>query len=156
MGNFKEHGLMLYLSPPLYLGFIKLQADKGLGRSYAGLLAFTEGIHALGYISDEDYEIHKRRYSRGLNEQEEKPFTLEQIRTKTEREKMQKTFSMVLDQWADHPAKTWRSGWIKKAKEWKDKIPNAELVLALANADNKTDVVRRVDSMESLKREVEG
>jgi hypothetical protein len=31
--GFKEHGLMLYLTPSLYLGFIKLQGEKELGRA---------------------------------------------------------------------------------------------------------------------------
>lgn len=29
MGDFKEHGVMLYLDKILYKAFIKLQADKG-------------------------------------------------------------------------------------------------------------------------------
>ena len=39
--SFREHGVMLYLDKTLYKAFIRLQADKGLGRSYAGLLPFT-------------------------------------------------------------------------------------------------------------------
>ncbi len=56
MRGFKEHGLMLFLGKPLYNAFIKLQADKGLGRSYAGLLSFTSGLYYLGYLSKIDYE----------------------------------------------------------------------------------------------------
>lgn len=35
MGDFREHGVMLYLDKVLYKAFIRLQADKGLGRSFA-------------------------------------------------------------------------------------------------------------------------
>ena len=81
---------------------------------------------------------------------------MEQLQTKNEQEKMTKKFSMVLDQWSLHIDKKWRNHWIREAEAWKDKVPNAELVLALANTDNKINVVRRVVSIESLKREVEG
>ena len=43
--GFREHGVMLYLDKALYKAFIRLQADKGLGRSYAGLLPFVEGLY---------------------------------------------------------------------------------------------------------------
>jgi hypothetical protein len=130
--SFKEHGLPLYLSPPLYLGLIKLQADKGLGKSYAGLLAFVEGLHKLGYLSDSDYEVHVKRYSRGLAEQENQPLPLERLNAKKELEKKAKIFSMVLDQWAEHPDIKWRQKWIAEAEKWKNKIPTAKLVLDLA------------------------
>jgi hypothetical protein len=58
-------------------------------------------------------------------------------REQTELENKQKTFSMVLNQWADHPDKTWRENWFKQAEEWKEKIPNAKLILALKNGDAK-------------------
>ena len=67
MGKFREHGVLIYLSPELYLGFVKLQADKSLGRSYAGLNAFTRGLFEMGYISEEVYEKHMRRYNVPLN-----------------------------------------------------------------------------------------
>jgi hypothetical protein len=66
MGDFKEHGLMLFLGRESYVGFIKLQADKGLGRSFAGQLAFNTGLYNLGYLSKEDYEQLAKKYSQGL------------------------------------------------------------------------------------------
>lgn len=69
MGDFREHGVMLYLDKTLYRAFIKLQADKGLGRSYAGLLPFTEGLFHLGYLSKQDHEEHVAKYSQGLIEE---------------------------------------------------------------------------------------
>jgi len=73
MGNFKEHGVMLFLDKILYTAFIKLQADKGLGRSFAGLLPFTEGLYHLGYLSKEDYEAHIEKYSIPLDIEESRP-----------------------------------------------------------------------------------
>lgn len=78
MGEFREHGLMLYLGPQLYSAFIRLQADKDLGRSYAGLLAFVEGLHELGYLSDKDYAVAVKRYNQPMNpEQPETPEVVE-------------------------------------------------------------------------------
>ena len=154
MAGFREHGLMLYLCPELQIAHVKLQAAKELGRSYAGLYAFTEGLYKLGFLEKPDYEMLCKKYSQGLSK--EQPLTMEQLQTKNEQEKMTKKFSMVLDQWSLHIDKKWRDHWIREAEAWKDKVPNAELVLALANEDNKGNVVRRVDSMESLKSEGDG
>ena len=47
-------------------------------------------------------------------------------------EKLNKTLGMIADQWALHPSKEWRRRWIKTAEEHSE-LPNAKLVLALAN-----------------------
>lgn len=134
MGNFKEHGLMLYLGPELLIAHVKLQAAKELGRSYAGLLALTEGLYKLGFLEQADYERLRAYYSQGPKKTQ--PLTMEQLQTRTEQDKMAKKFSGVLEQWADHPDAKWRSRWISEAKLWKDKIPVAKMVLALANGED--------------------
>jgi hypothetical protein len=135
MGNFREHGLMLFLSPSLYMAFIKLQGDKGLGRSFAGLLAFNEGMHNLRYITDDEYEINKQKYSRKLIEIEpQKPLSLEQVNVKKELDKMSRAFSEVLRQWnLTHNDPHWKEKWFEKAEVWKDKIPSASMIIDLKN-----------------------
>lgn len=128
MGKFREHGVMLFLSQELYIGFIKLQADKGLGRSFAGLLPFVEGLYSMGYITQEVYEEHKKRYSQPLVA--EKPLTLKQLKKKESIAKITKEFSNVIKQWDSMNVKA-KNFWIKKAKEYRDTIPNAKLVLGL-------------------------
>jgi len=64
-----------YLPPELYLGIVKLQADRGLGRIYPVLLAITEGLYQMGYISKEVYEIYSKKYSEKLIKEEVKPLT---------------------------------------------------------------------------------
>ena len=154
---FKEHGLILYLCPELQIAHATLQARDKLGRSYSGLKALTEGYYRLGVLSKEDYERLMRKYSEGLVK-EEKPLSTEELQTKNEAEKMAKTFSMVLEQWnlERDNKQNWRKRWIREAEAWKGKVPNAKLVLALANEDSKGNVVRRVVSMESLKSEGDG
>jgi len=132
--GFREHGIMLYLDKTLYKAFIKLQADKGLGRSYAGLLPFVEGLYHLGYLSKEEYETHFQKYNTPLTE-EPKPLTKEQMQEREKLKKLNKNFSMVIEQWNLHPSLEWRLKWIKQAEKWKDKIPSAKALLDLADKE---------------------
>jgi len=125
MGNFREHGVLIYLSNELYLGFVKLQADKGLGRAYAGLLPFVEGLYSLGYISQEVYESHKQRYSVPLLVSKDMPKVVDK-----QAEQLNKTLGMVCEQWNDHPKREWREKWLKTARVHPE-LSNAKRVLAL-------------------------
>jgi hypothetical protein len=62
---------MLFLDKTLYRAFIKLQADRELGRSYAGLLPFVEGLYTMGYLSKEEYMAHQERYNTKLEDKQE-------------------------------------------------------------------------------------
>lgn len=128
--GFREHGVMLYLPKELYLGFIKLQAEKELGRSFAGLLPFTEGLFKLGYISEEVYETYKRRYSQPLTEDKLAP--LAKLEKKEEHDKLVKQFSNVLEQWSTLKSKS-KVYWTKKAQECASTIPTAKLILELVH-----------------------
>lgn len=130
---FNEHGVLIYLNPSLYMAFIKLQGDKELGRSYAGLLAFNEGMHSLKYISDKEYEANKAKYSQKIvNAEPEKPLTSQELNAKKEQDAMSRAFSGVLQQWnLPHNDPRWKEKWIQKAQVWKDKIPSANMILDL-------------------------
>lgn len=69
---------MLYLSPELHHGFTKVMADKCLGRAFAGLLPFVEGLYQMGYISKNTYDVHVEKYSIPLYKEESKPTPKEQ------------------------------------------------------------------------------
>ena len=58
--------------------------------------------------------------------------SLAKLKEQTEKDKMSLAFRMVAEQWSEHPDPKWRSQWIATAKQWKEKVPNAKLVLALA------------------------
>jgi len=126
--RFHEHGVMLFLDGELYTAFIRLQADKGLGRSFAGLLPFVEGLHRLGYIDQEVYEAHKERYSQPLVA--EKPLTMKQMKTQEFIVRTTKEFSDVIKQWGSMNLKA-QKYYIEKAKKYRDIVPNAKLVLGL-------------------------
>jgi len=64
----KAHCLRLYLDSPLYLKLIQFQATKKLGRSFAGLLIFIEGMKSLDLIDEDTYEYYKRRYDKPLED----------------------------------------------------------------------------------------
>ena len=124
---FREHGVMLYLSKDLYNGFIKLQADKTLGRSYAGLLPFTEGLFKLGYITEEVYKRHVQKYSKPLEALI--PLTKEEIQEKQQLKKMDSFFKNVLDQWDEHEDFAWRQKIFASAEKYKVKLESAKQVL---------------------------
>ena len=140
MAKFREHGVMIFLSRDLYVAFIKLQAEKELGRSFAALLPFTEGLYKLGYISEEVYEAHKKRYSEPLTRETEDE-KVRRIRrehgSKKNIERLNKQFGMVVDQWEDHTSKEWRNAWIKKAKQHQG-VPNAKRILELVQSKETT------------------
>lgn len=130
MMGFKQHGVMLYLDAKLYQAFVKLQADKGLGRSFAGLLPFVEGLHQLGYLGEKEYEGHKKRYSVPLD-QEPKQVELEQAEELKKEQKLAQTFRQVREQWDLHKDDTdWKKTWINKAKKYAATIPEAKHLLS--------------------------
>jgi len=131
MGDFREHGVMLYLDRELYTAFIRLQADKNLGRSYAGLLPLTEGLYRLGYITKAVYEEHLKKYSEGLDK---KPATQQQLEEQRALKEKEKLFSVVIEQWHEHPSNEWRQKWIRIA-ERSSTVPNAKLILDLAKGE---------------------
>lgn len=125
---FQEHRIMLCLSKPLYLGFIQLQADRKLGRSFAGLLPFVEGLFKLGYINKEVYEAHKRKYSVSLVD---KNPSLERLQSKRQHDDLVKQFSNIIKSWPTMKAKS-KIYWVKKAQEHQATIKGAKLILELA------------------------
>lgn len=140
MTKFREHGVMIFLSRDLYVAFIKLQAEKELGRSFAALLPFTEGLYKMGYISEDVYEAHKKRYSEpltGETEAEKVQRLRRECHVNKETEKLNKLFANVAKQWNEHTSKQWRSTWVKKAKQHLD-IANAKLILELGQAKETT------------------
>jgi hypothetical protein len=129
MKPFREHGVHLFLDRELYVAFIKLQADRGLGRSYAGLLPFVEGLHQMGYLTQEAYEDHVKRYSKPLIVQRVLPEVLD-----VQVEQLNKTFGLVSEQWEEHPNIEWRSKWRNAAREH-SQLSNARLILQKAGED---------------------
>ena len=127
----KPHGFLVYLPPELYLGIVKLQADKQLGRVYPVLLAITEGLYHMGYISKEAYEVYSKKYSEKLIKEEVKPPTpKEQI----EIAKLVASFKNIIKNWNEVKDKEF---WIRKAERALKKygeanIPEAKQILALA------------------------
>lgn len=125
---FKEHGIVIYLDKTLLVGFNKLMGDKELGRSYAGLLCFTEGLYRHGYISEQQYRNHKKRYSVPLTKDPQQ-VTLEEHESALHMKQLNKQFADVINQWHLHEDPHWRNYWIEQAKEHGD-VPNAKKLLA--------------------------
>lgn len=62
----KDYILRLCLDSPLYFKFIQFQLEKKLGKSYAGLIVFLEGMKALGLIDNDIYVYYQNRYDKPL------------------------------------------------------------------------------------------
>ena len=118
---------MLYLSKDLYRAWIKLQADKDLGRTYGGLLPFVEGLYRFGYLSQDVYEENIKKYSEPLTSKE-KPNLEQQKQTQFLMEKDRQLKGM-LEQWEDHPDKTWRVKAIAEAKKYPE-FTHAKMLLS--------------------------
>ncbi len=135
----KEHGLLLFLPPELQLAHAQLTVNRKLSRSRAGLLALTEGLHELGCLDKEAYEALKERYSQkmvfSIVAERSKPRTIDDVQEQTKLRKLDAAFSNVISQWPTMSTKS-RIIWVNKAREFKDKVPNAELVLDLVIGNN--------------------
>jgi len=125
--------------PDLQLALAKLQVDRNLGRSYSGLLALTEGLHVLGCLNDAAYKALKERYSQKLEctvvvapEQPRPPHTLSEAKEQARLKKIESNLSDVIKQWNTMKPQS-RDYWVKQAEEYKDKVSNAKMVLALAS-----------------------
>lgn len=136
MGNFKEHGVMLYLSKDLYSGWIKLQAEKNLGRTFAGLLPFTEGLFRLGYISREIYELHLKKYSEPISDVEHKVLNPEQQREKQFLDDKERQLKGMLEVWdLEHFTPNWHEKAIHEAKKYPD-LASAKAILRKAREND--------------------
>ena len=128
----KDHILRLFLSSELNMGLVDLQAKKRLGRSFAGLLALTEGLHSLGCLSEEEYNFFKKRYSDKLVKK--KPLTPVQLKQKEKLEAWEQQFSGVLSQWTSMKPQSKRY-YVEQAQKYLDSVPNAKLILDLAEGE---------------------
>lgn len=130
--NNKPHIVKLCLAPELRSALIKYMAKHDLDKEYATLHLLVKALYTEALITKEVYEVYSYRYSRKLvsDRSIERMMTQEQLKEKQLIEEKTRIFSMVLDQWNLH-GEEWRKKWIMKAEEWKDKVPNAKLVLDL-------------------------
>ncbi|MCX8151388.1 MAG: hypothetical protein N3D85_07830 [Candidatus Bathyarchaeota archaeon] len=126
-----DHIIKICVAPELRSALIKYMAKHDLDKQFAVLHLLTKALHSEQLISKEVYEVYSFRYSRKLvSNSIERMMTQEQLKEKQLIEEKTRIFSMVLDQWHLH-GEDWRNKWIKQAEEWKDKVPNAKLILDL-------------------------
>ena len=130
---FNEHQVLLCLNKELYLGFIDIQSDRRLGRAYAGLLPYVEGLYRLGYISKEIYEKNFKEYSIPLNSNSKEPEAInEDKRQKTAFENADKTIKAMIAQFEQHTKDPlWFAKAGRYAKMFEDKLDSARALLSL-------------------------
>lgn len=144
----KEHGLLLFLPPELILALAKVQIQKEIGRSYAGLYALTVGFHQLGAISKEQFEVLEKRYSEPLvQEPSQKPLSPAELLDKQKLQAKDRYFLTVLDQWAIHRDSGWRLKAYAEAEKFQNKLDSARKILALRHKSSRNIVSREVSKL---------
>ena len=112
----------LYMDRKLYMALIKLQSEKRLTKSKSGLLSVVEGLHFMGYLSNEDYEVYKAKYSVGLDFEDLTPTQINQRETKANRDRqLNRHYKEVWEQWPSLKEKS-KTHHLKKAEEDKHLI----------------------------------
>jgi hypothetical protein len=129
----KDHGLLLFLSGEHLMGLAKLQVKLGLGRTYAGLYLFNEGLHSMDCITDEDYQRFKAKYSEKLVAEHPKPRTTVELKAREQDTRIARDFSLALSQWATMNEKS-RKFYVDKANS-NPAILGAKLILELASKE---------------------
>lgn len=100
MGEFRDHIYRLMLDRKLYLATVQLQADKKLGRAYSVRLPHVEGLHAMGYLSDADYELYKLKFSVPLDYDPASPTQIREQETKENRDRqLNRHYEEIVNQW---------------------------------------------------------
>jgi len=133
---FSEHVYKLCLDYRLYTAAIKLQSDLGLGKAYAGMLPYVEGLYSMGYLDKETYELYRNKYSVTLedehNNKNKSPVQIMTEQTRAAECKAQnKYFGEALRQWSTMKPSS-KQYYLKKATEEDNrKLKNARLLLEL-------------------------
>jgi len=137
--SFNDHHYRLYLDRKLYLATIQLQAKMGLGKSFSAMLPFVEGLHAMGFLCDADYEVYRNKYSIGLEDAVTVKTPAQIFREEKKANKykqLNRHFGGVLAQWSGLKDKT-KQYHLKEAAKHKN-LKNAKLVLELAEQELNT------------------
>ena len=126
-GGFSEHKVMLCLNKDLYRAFVKLQADKDLGRSYAGLLPYVEGLYHLGYLSKEVYEKQFAKYSEPLGKSDDEVLkTPEEQQRNNFLKQKDAMFKGMIGQFGIHSDNgEWLLKFSREAEKYKDQFISA-------------------------------
>ncbi len=140
VGNKKRvNSFTVHTDTCIYLKIVGLQAELGLGHSFAALYPLIEGLNTLGKLTPEEYEFYRNRYTVKLEDvkpsllvRAEKESPLIQTRA-AERKSVNRHFGGVLEQWAVLNPKS-RAFHLKEAAKHPT-LKNAKLVLALGKQD---------------------
>jgi len=130
----------------LEIALVKLQAELEIGKAPAVLYMVVEGAFRLGKLSEEDHDLHIKRYSRklvdvtkekrALRENRNVPvMTLEKQKEQQLLDQKGRQFQGMLEQWDQHPSPQWRKKALADAEKWKEKLPSARALLDQAQKD---------------------
>ena len=123
----QEHIMKICLAPELYMAMTKYQAQKEIGKTYAGLLLLTKALYQENLITKDVYEKFVYRYSRKLvPEEQPQKLTTEQQKEKQKLDEKARSFPAVYSQWSTHLNPEYRHWWINEAKKYENTMPEAK------------------------------
>jgi hypothetical protein len=132
-----DHTVPLHLAPELRSGLIKYMEKHDLDKQFAALCLLTKSLRSEGLLSEEAYNFYMARYSKTVSSmspmnQQTKPLTLDELKVQQKLDEKTRYFQAILKgEWTTHPSPEWRKKVLVIADEWKDRVPQARLVLDL-------------------------
>jgi hypothetical protein len=127
---FKGHIYTACLKDKIYLAAMKFQVDKHLGKAYTAQQLFIAGLYHYGYIDEKTFKEYTLMYSEKLDAETTNPLTTEQLKSQQKLRKIEKDFSEAIKQWDSMNPKA-QQYYIRKARKYRDTVPNAKLLLGL-------------------------
>jgi hypothetical protein len=136
----RKHVHPVMLNAALEISIVKMQAKLEIGKSAAILYMLTEGAHALGVISQEDYNLLVTRYGRKLVDviaertarkdgSHVSVLTIEKQRAQQLLHEKDRQFKGMLDQWDLHEDLKWRSKAFEEATKFENQLESARTIL---------------------------
>jgi len=128
----RAHVLQLFLDAPLDVAVTQFQAMHKLGRSFAGLLIFLEGLRKLNLINEVAYQHYKNRYMQPLRTLIETENPVLQKQKEEQFQKARKTLRDVIEDFTKLQPRA-QQYWLKYASDRPEIPESTELLRKYSN-----------------------
>jgi hypothetical protein len=129
------HSVRLDLAGELRSALIKYMGKHDLDKEFAALCLLLKSMRSENLISEEVYNFYFSRYNKPVSANTlipAKPFTLDDLKAQQKLDEKTRYFQAILaGEWAIHQSPEWRRKTLAVAEEWKNRVPQAKLVLDL-------------------------
>jgi hypothetical protein len=133
-----DHTTINYWPPELRSALIRFCSKYDLDKTYAVFNLATKQLYNDGFLSKEVYDFYIQKYSKtvssmsNIEQEKHNSLTIDGLKQHQKLDEMTRYFQSILaDQWTLHQSPDWRKKTLLVAGQWKDRIPQAKLVLDL-------------------------